>query len=177
MTYTAPELANGTPYDASLWQAALDEIERLSAAAAAVHTTLDAVRLTTSGAYLTTSTDPSEAVKLRSASVTLTNGDLYRFRGQTLYTAGDPWALEIRKGSTGGTLLGGCRLEASSAGATVSWDVMWPCGSTESTQIYYVVNRLSGSGTLNLFGINDGFHNAFASVDRIGASATLRDVS
>lgn len=31
MTYTAPGLANGTPYDASMWQAALDEIERLSA--------------------------------------------------------------------------------------------------------------------------------------------------
>lgn len=178
MTYTAPLLANGTPYDASLWQAALDEIARLSAAAASVHTTVDACRITTSGAYLgATSTDPSEAVKLRSASITITSGDLYRFHGQTLYLCADPWALEIRKGSTSGTLLGGARLDASAAGANIAWDVTWPCAATETTQIYYVLNRISGSGSITLFGIQDGFGNAYANIDRVGTSAQLRDVA
>jgi hypothetical protein len=141
-----------------------------------VHTSIDACRVTTAGAYLTTSADPTEAVKLRSAPMSVVAGQLYRVHGQTLYTAADPWALEIHKDTISGTFIGGCRLDVSAAGNTGSWDVDWPCLVTETTQLYYVVNRLSGASSISLFGINDGYFHTFANVDRVGANTLLRDV-
>jgi hypothetical protein len=152
-------------------------IQRLQAAENA-HSTLDACRVTTAGAFLTTSTDPSELVKLRSAAITLLNGRIYRFTGQFLYTAiTDAWALEIHKNSTAGTIVGGARLEASGTGGVATWNVTWPCTADETTSFYYVANRLSGAGTLTAFAIQDGFHNAFANIDLVGAASTLRDVA
>jgi hypothetical protein len=148
------------------------------AAAENAHSTLDACRITTAGAYLTTTTDPTEATKLRSASVTVLNGRIYRFTGQVLYTAvTDPWALEIRKNSTGGTIVGGCRVPVSANGDPLTWNVTWACAADETTQFYYVFNRLSGAGALNLFAVQDGFHNSFANIDLVGAASTLRDVA
>lgn len=169
-----PPKAAFDPALASEWN---ELITRLTAAENA-HSTLDAVRITTVAAYLTTSTDPTEATKLRSAAVTVLNGKTYRFSGQTLYTAADPWALEIHKNSTAGSIVGGARLEASGAGATVSWNIDWACPATETgIQFYYVFNRLSGTGALNLFGVNDGFHNTFSKIDLVGAASLLRDVA
>lgn len=148
------------------------------AAVAAAYQTVDAVRVTTAGAYVLTGTDPSELVKLRSASITVLAGSLYRFHGQTLYTAiTDAWALEIRKGSTSGTIIGGGRMRVEATGDTFVWDVEWPCAATETTQFFYVVNRLSGTGTLTVFGVNDGFNQTFAAIEKSGPSATLRDVA
>jgi hypothetical protein len=139
---------------------------------------LDIVRITQAGAYTFTATDPSELTKLRSASVTVINGQMYRFHGQTLYTAiTDPWTLEIRKGSAAGTIVGGVRFRAEANGDTCVWDVTWPCTLTETVQFYYVVNRLSGAGALSVFGVNDGFHNTFATIENLGASTPLRDVA
>lgn len=140
--------------------------------------TLDAVRITTAAAYALTSTDPSELTKLRSASVNVVSGNLYRFHGQTLYTAvTDPWTLEIRKGSTAGTIVGGARFRVEAAGDTLAWDVLWPCALTETVQFFYMANRLSGTGTLSVFGVNDGFNNTFAAIDKVGLSSALRDVA
>jgi hypothetical protein len=154
------------------------DIDTDMAAVVAAYNTVDSVRVTTAGAHIITATDPSEIVKLRSASIGVVNGALYRFHGQMLYTAvTDPWALEIRKGSTAGTIIGGARIRVEASGDTCVWDVMWPCALTETTQFFYVVNRLSGTGTFTSFGVNDGFHNTFATIDRCGPSATLRDVA
>jgi hypothetical protein len=147
---------------------------RLSAAENA-HSTLDALRVTTAGAFLgATATDPIESTKFRSALVTVNSGFMYRFHGQTLYSAVDPWALEIRKGSAAGPIIGGARLDAG--GGNLPWNVTWPCAATETTQFYYMLNRLSGVGTIALFAVNDGFHNTFVNVDLVGVAATLRDV-
>ncbi len=152
-------------------------IQRLAAAENA-HSSLDSCRVTTAGAYLTTSTDPTEATKLRSASVTVLNGRIYRFTGQTLYTAStDPWVMEIHKGSTAGTIIGGCRIPTSANGDNATWNITWPCTADETTQFYYVMNRLSGTGTLTLFAVQDSFHNTFANIDLVGAASTLRDVA
>jgi hypothetical protein len=154
------------------------DVDTDMAAVAAASTTVDAVRVTTAGAYTITATDPSELVKLRSASIGVVNGALYRFHGQTLYTAvTDGWTLEIRKGSTSGTIIGGARFSVDSVGGTMAWDVMWPCALTETTQFFYTANRLSGTGTLSTFAVQDGFNNAFAVIDRVGLAATLRDVA
>lgn len=147
-------------------------------AVAAAYNTVDAVRVTTAGVFTTTATDPSELVKLRSASISVVNGFLYRFHGQVLYTAiTDPWALEIRKGSTSGTIVGGARFRVEASGDTLTWDVEWPCALTETTQFFYVVNRLTGTGTLSVFAVQDGFNYAFAAIEKSGPSATLRDVA
>lgn len=147
------------------------------AAAENAHSTLDACRVTTAGALLTTAVDPTEVVKFRSASVTVRNGYIYRFTGQALYTAiTDGWALEIHKNSTGGTIIGGARIEPSGTGANLTWNVTWPCTADETLQFYYVANRLSGAGTLTMFAVQDGFNNAFANIDLVGAASTLRDV-
>lgn len=154
------------------------DVDTDMAAVVAAYNTVDAVRVTTAGAMIITATDPSELVKLRSASIGVVSGALYRFHGQFLYTAiTDAWALEIRKGSTAGTIVGGARLRVEANGDNAVWDCVWPCALTETTQFFYVVNRLSGTGTLTAFGVNDGFNNAFAMIDRIGPSATLRDVA
>lgn len=142
-----------------------------------LHRTMDACRVTTAGAFQTTSTDPSEIVKLRSASISVVNGVLYRFTGQFLYTSPvDGWAVEIHKNSTAGTIVGGFRLEPSAIGANACWSVDWPCTANETLQFYYVANRLSGTGTLTMFATQDGFNGAFANIDQIGANTVLRDV-
>lgn len=153
------------------------DIDTDVAALAAAYNTVDSVRVTTAGAHVLTSTDPSEIVKLRSASIGVVSGALYRFHGQMLYSAvTDPWTLEVRKGSTAGTIVGGARIRVDS-GDNLVWDFMWPCALTETTQFFYAVNRLSGAGTFTAFGVNDGFHNTFATIDRCGASTLLRDVA
>lgn len=154
------------------------DIDTDMAAVVAAYSTVDAVRITTAGALIATATDPSEIAKMRSASVDLVNGALYRFSGQFLYTAiTDPWTLEIRKGSAAGTIVGGTRLRVEAAGGTAQWNFPWPCALTETTQFYLVANRLSGTGTLTVFGVNDGFNNTFSVIDRIGPATTLRDVA
>lgn len=178
MTYTAVTFLDGLPYPAQPFTDMSAEVAALSAAQSAMHSTLDALRVTTSGAYHNSNTDLAEVVKLRSASVLFVAGQTYRFHGQTLYSTGaEYWDLELHKGSTAGELLGGVRLEVSSAGRQVAWDVTWPCAATETTQVYWVANRNGGTGTLQLFGVQPTQYNTFSMIDRIGAAAILRDVA
>lgn len=157
---------------------AWEKISDLTYDESTLHRTIDACRVTTAGAFLTTTTDPSEIVKIRSASISVFNGVLYRFSGQFLYQAlTDGWAVEIHKNSTAGTIIGGFRLEPSSIGANVCWSVEWKCTADETLQFYYVANRLSGSGQLTCYAVQDGYHNAFASVDQVGAAVVMRDVA
>jgi len=148
--------------------------------AAQLQVRLDSCRLTGIGAYQTTSTDPSEIVNIRSASLNLVNGKSYRFSGQMMYvTPTDGWTMEIHKNSTAGTMVGGWRLDLSTIGATVAWDVTWPCTANESgVQFYYVANRLSGTGTLTCYNNQDGFNSTYANIDIVGSSSGVqRDVA
>lgn len=154
------------------------DVDTDMAAVAVANSVVDAVRITTAGAMAITATDPTELTTLRSASLNLVNGVLYRFSGQILYTAAtDAWTLEIRKTSTAGTIVGGVRLWPQTAGVSASWNFVWPCAATETVQFFYMVNRLSGTGTLTAFGVQDGFNNTFAMIDRVGPSSILRNVA
>jgi hypothetical protein len=140
---------------------------------------LDAVRVTASAGYSTSSTDPQEHVKLRSASISVISGHAYRFCGQLLctYSVGtDVWQLEVRKGSTGGTLVGGGQIDPNNAWA---YDFIWPCTASETVQFFYVLNRLSGAGSITLWGGGTGgVWNTASQIYDAGLTATLvRDVS
>ena len=154
------------------------DVDTDMAAVAVANSVVDAVRITTAGAMVITATDPTEITTLRSASIGLVSGVLYRFTGQILYTAvTDAWTLEIRKTSTAGTIVGGIRLWPQSAGVPASWSFVYPCAATETVQFFYMINRLSGTGTFTAFGVQDGFNNTFAMIDRVGPSSILRDVA
>lgn len=151
---------------------AVEELYALQA-----QSSLDSVRVTTSGAFITTSTDGAENVKLRSVSLNLVAGELYRFHGQALYLAPtDSWTMEIHVGSVGGTMVGGIRLPAGPDAQPVTWDIEWPCAATVTSQIFFVLNRLSGSATINMYGLNDTFYNTYSNIDHVGAAVLLRDV-
>lgn len=79
MVYTAPIVINGTPYDASLWQAALDEIARLSASARV-----------TSAAYKTTAETVNNSAAFQNDDVlflAMAANKRYRFEASVLYTS------------------------------------------------------------------------------------------
>lgn len=170
--------APGRDYKGGEMEAVLDQIDTLTGLANVGRTQLDACRVTTAGAFQTTAVDPSEIVKIRSAPINLTISDLYSFHGQILYQANDPWVIEIRKGSTGGTMMGIVRLDITTGGACVAWDIEWAATATEEqTQFFYVANRLSGAGSINFYGTQDGGVNTFAYIDRVGVSSLMRDVA
>lgn len=137
---------------------------------------LDAVRVTAVGAYSGSGTDPQEHVKIRSASIPIANGRAYRFSGQLLVTysvSTDVWILEVHKGSTGGTIVGGGQIDA---GAIWTWDFVWPAAADETTQFYYVLNRVAGAGTITLWGFSSNVWNTVAQIFELGSGSLVRDV-
>src|SRR5688500_11023493 len=74
---------------------------------------LDSARVTAANNYASVATDPQEHVKIRSASLSVVAGRAYRFCGQMLTSAVDGWQLEVRKGSTGGTIVGGGQIDVN----------------------------------------------------------------
>ncbi|MFF5228456.1 hypothetical protein [Dactylosporangium sp. NPDC000521] len=73
MSYVAPDLLDATPYPAAMWQAALDEVERLSAASAATWTAYG-----TSGTILTAVTaNPALGASTWAAAYLLSAGQVH----------------------------------------------------------------------------------------------------
>ena len=138
---------------------------------------LDSARVTAAAGYSTSGTDPQEHVKIRSASLSVVSGRAYRFCGQLLTTFSvgtDVWQMEVHKGSTGGTIVGGGQIDPNNVW---TYDFVWPCTASETTQFFYVLNRSGGAGTITLYGLFNSLWQTVAHVFEVGASSLVRDVA
>ena len=174
MVYTAPTVVNGTPYDASLWQAALDEIARLSALADSY--ARGEMVTPVHGGSAAAFTNAAE-VAVSTLTATFTNGRKAHVEtsfmwGSTVANDVAVFRIRYRAGASIGTVntatqahIRTVKAPAANTGYPLSFNLPLPTTLSGTYTVALTAIRSSGSGNCQVDGTSDGSDRTFALLD------------